>query len=387
MVTRNYDRHHQQLRPDVTLGKKRSTKMSLQESSTGHSRREIPKRVEDDRFEVEKKLGEGSFGEVWRGLDNTTGNKVAIKFETGSQSAPGSLKNEAYLLDMLRRPHQQQGFTEVLHYSRINYYNVMVIELLSQSLEDCVTSQGGKFSVGTTLLTAEQALARIEYLHSKCIVHRDIKPDNFMWGAATKAHHLYLIDFGLSVKYWDKKHVNMCTCNSLTGTARYASVNAHRGVTHSRRDDLEAIGHMLIYFLRGHLPWSGLKARTQEEKFKKIAATKESFPLAELCKGYPEEFRNYLQYCRDLGFKERPDYRMLQARWRDLRKRECIAEDWDMQWLNRDETDVSTLVPLDPFVGFPQPDEGSISGRPRSQSRTGSNVFHRGGHHRAKDTE
>merc|ERR1719436_1098732 len=161
------------------------------------------------------------------------------------------------------------------------------MELLGQSLEDCVEACGGTLTVPTTTLIAEQAIHRIEYLHSKCIVHRDIKPDNFMWGSGHKAHHLYLIDFGLSVKYWDKKHVNMCTCNSLTGTARYASVNAHRGVTHSRRDDLEAIGHMLIYFLRGSLPWSGLEAKSKQEKYRKIKEKKESTELSDLCAGFP----------------------------------------------------------------------------------------------------
>mmetsp|Transcript_57754 Transcript_57754/g.122858 ORF Transcript_57754/g.122858 Transcript_57754/m.122858 type:complete len:349 (+) Transcript_57754:188-1234(+) len=320
-------------------------------------RGEKPKSIADGRFEIETKLGEGSFGEVYRGTDKRTQQKVAIKFEEGNTSAPGSLKNEAYLLDMLRRPYQRHGFVEVLHFSRIGRYSVLVMELLGQSLEDCMSTSGGKFSIGTTTLIAEQSLHRIEYLHSKCIVHRDIKPDNFLWGTGRKAHHLYLIDFGLSVKYWDKRHASMSTSNSLTGTARYASVNAHRGATQSRRDDLEAIGHMLMYFLRGSLPWSGLKAKTQEEKFRKIADTKERYPLADLCKGFPDEFRYYLQYCRNLGFKERPDYAMLQKNFRELRKREGIVEDYELQFINPNEVDVKTLIPMDPGCGHQQPDD------------------------------
>eukprot|EP00405_Crypthecodinium_cohnii_P050995 CAMPEP_0206601632 /NCGR_PEP_ID=MMETSP0325_2-20121206/46766_1 /ASSEMBLY_ACC=CAM_ASM_000347 /TAXON_ID=2866 /ORGANISM="Crypthecodinium cohnii, Strain Seligo" /LENGTH=316 /DNA_ID=CAMNT_0054113683 /DNA_START=83 /DNA_END=1033 /DNA_ORIENTATION=- len=288
-------------------------------------RGEKPKSIADGRFEIETKLGEGSFGEVYRGTDKRTQQKVAIKFEEGNTSAPGSLKNEAYLLDMLRRPYQRHGFVEVLHFSRIGRYSVLVMELLGQSLEDCMSTSGGKFSIGTTTLIAEQSLHRIEYLHSKCIVHRDIKPDNFLWGTGRKAHHLYLIDFGLSVKF--------------------------------RRDDLEAIGHMLMYFLRGSLPWSGLKAKTQEEKFRKIADTKERYPLADLCKGFPDEFRYYLQYCRNLGFKERPDYAMLQKNFRELRKREGIVEDYELQFINPNEVDVKTLIPMDPGCGHQQPDD------------------------------
>merc|ERR1719343_615965 len=159
----------------------------------------------------------------------------------------------------------------------------MVMELLGNSLEDCVEACNGQLTAGTSALVAEQVVHRLEYLHSKCIVHRDIKPDNFMLGVGRKCHHLYLIDFGLSVKYWDRRHVSMSTSNSLTGTARYASINAHRGCTQSRRDDLEASGHMFLYFLRGSLPWSGLEAKTQEEKYRKIREKKEQVLVDDLC--------------------------------------------------------------------------------------------------------
>merc|ERR1712151_481606 len=142
----------------------------------------------------------------------------------------------------------------------------------------------------------------------KCIVHRDIKPENFMFGLNQKVHHGYLIDFGLSKTYFDSgKHRPMRTKLRLTGTARYASIHAHKGYEQSRRDDLEAIGHMLMYFLRGSLPWSGLEARDQEEKYRKIMKKKEEFPLKELCQGFPDAFQKYLRITRDMQFKERPD--------------------------------------------------------------------------------
>merc|ERR1719420_704495 len=108
---------------------------------------------------------------------------------------------------------------------------------------------GGKLAPKSTVLMAEQVCHRIEFLHSKCLIHRDIKPENFMFGINGKVHHVYIIDFGLSKRYWDKKHAPMRQNLSLTGTARYASINAHRGIEQSRRDDLEAIGHMFLYFL------------------------------------------------------------------------------------------------------------------------------------------
>merc|ERR1719236_272280 len=103
--------------------------------------------------------------------------------------------------------------------------------------------------------------------------------------------------------YWDKasnKHAQLKQKLSLTGTARYASINAHKGVEQSRRDDLEAIGHMFMYFLRGSLPWSGLDAKTQEEKYRKIMEKKEQTPLEELCDKHPPMFKDYLGYARKL---------------------------------------------------------------------------------------
>lgn len=181
-----------------------------------------------------------------------------------------------------------------------------------------------------------------------------------MWGIKEKQHHLYLIDFGLSKRYYDRKHVQLKQKLSLTGTARYASLNAHRGTEQSRRDDLEAIGHMLIYFLRGSLPWSGLEARSKQEKYRKIKEKKESTQLSELCAGYPEAFEQYLKYCRELGFKERPDYAMLRRQFRDVRTRlqkeeNRTIEDHEFEW--NDGKEMGSLITLDHKVTFQQPDD------------------------------
>merc|ERR1712070_1061879 len=135
-----------------------------------------------------------------------------------------------------------------------------------------------------------------------------------MFGVKEKVHHVYIIDFGLSKRYWEKERNQHCQMKqklSLTGTARYASINAHKGVEQSRRDDLEAIGHMFLYFLRGALPWSGLDAKTQDEKYKKICLKKEETPLPQLCEGFPKAFEDYLDYTRKLTFDSRPDYNKL----------------------------------------------------------------------------
>jgi len=208
-------------------------------------------------------------------------------------------------------------------------------------------------------LVAEQVLYRIEYLHSKGIIHRDIKPENFLVGVKDKIHHVYLIDYGLSKKYFDRQHCIMRQKLSLTGTARYASINCHRGFEQSRRDDLEAIGHMLMYFLRGSLPWSGLDAKSKQEKYRRIMEKKEATQLSDLCASFPEAFALYLNYCRNLGFKDRPDYRMLRKQLTDVRsqlqqKNGEPLEDRSLEWLDGQE--LGQLVALQK-VDLQQPDD------------------------------
>merc|ERR1712039_401700 len=141
---------------------------------------------------------------------------------------------------------------------------------------------------------------------------------------------------------------------SLTGTARYASVNCHRGVEQSRRDDLEAVGHMLMYFLRGKLPWSGLDAKSMEEKYRKIMEKKEETHLNELCKGFPTQFHAYLDYARNLGYQEKPDYDMIFELWRSCREPDW--KDYSYQWFE-DNPPPDPLTPLITRTGFPHPDD------------------------------
>ena len=147
------------------------------------------------------------------------------------------------------------------------------MELLGKSLEDLFQIQKKKLSIKTVCLIALQMLDRIEFVHNKNIIHRDIKPDNFVVGLDNKSHIIYLLDFGLSKKYRSsrtKQHIKFNDHKKLTGTARYASINALSGYEQSRRDDLEAIGYVLMYFLRGSLPWQGLKLKHGEQRYKKI---------------------------------------------------------------------------------------------------------------------
>ena len=184
-------------------------------------------------------------------------------------------------------------------------------------------------------MLADQMICRAEYVHSKNFIHRDIKPDNFLMGLGKRSSLVYIIDFGLAKKYRDQKtakHIPYRDGKSLTGTARYASINAHAGVEQSRRDDLEAIGYVIMYFLRGALPWQGINTRNREEKYKKIMEKKMSTSLEELCQGFPIEFMTFINYCKALKFEDRPDYAYLRRMLKDLFVREGFEYDYVFDW-------------------------------------------------------
>ncbi|EGR32324.1 hypothetical protein IMG5_088120, partial [Ichthyophthirius multifiliis] len=283
------------------------------------------------KFRIGKKIGSGSFGEIYHGTNIQTNEEIAIKLESIKSKFP-QLEYESKIYKILQGG---VGIPNINWFGKDGDYNVMVIDLLGPSLDDLFNYCGKKFSLKTTLLVAEQMISRIEYFHAKNFIHRDIKPDNFLIGVNKKADTVYIIDYGLSKKYRDMKtgqHIEYKEGKPLTGTVRYSSINTHTGIEQSRRDDLESIGHVLMYFLKGSLPWQGVRAQTKKEKYDKIGEIKIQTSAEELCQGFPDEFCNYLKYCRNLKFEERPDYNWIKGLFRNLLfKLECKLDnifDW-----------------------------------------------------------
>ena len=213
--------------------------------------------------------------------------------------------------------------------------NAMVMDLLGPSLEDLFHYCGRKFSLKTVLLLADQLISRVEYVHGKSFLHHVIKPENFIMGVGKHRNQVNIIDFGLTKKYCDPKshyHIPCKENKSLTGTARYASVNTHHGVEQSRRDDLESLGYTMLYFCRGSLPWQGLRAATKKQRYDRIMEKKMTTPVDVLCRGLPEEFAMYLNYVRSLRFDDKPDYSYLRKIFRGLFVREGFQYDSPFDW-------------------------------------------------------
>ena len=283
------------------------------------------------KYLIRKKVGKGSFGTVYQGVNTTTNEKIALKVEKREQNDPGTLENEALRLVYL----QGEGIPRVYCYGHNLEHNLLVEELLGKSLEDIFNANGKPFSLKTVCVLGIEMINRIQYIHSKHYIHRDIKPDNFMTGRGTNEKKIYIIDFGLAKKFYSVskgQHIKFITGKHLIGTARYCGRNAHRGFEQGRRDDIESIGYVLMDFLLGQLPWQGLKVKKNEDQFEKIAQKKYTTSFEELTAGQPEEFLLYFKHVDNLEFEDKPNYVYLIGLFQNIIDRFCKDCFYDFDW-------------------------------------------------------
>lgn len=294
--------------------------------------------VLSNKYRISKIIGRGSFGIVYIGRNINSNERIAVKFEKTSNiyrqlhheykvkfvfKKSGNIQQKSFYFHILRASSIKQvyqrlqgtdGIGKIHLFGKIPNYDYLVMELFGPSLESVFNYCNRKFTLPTTIQLGIQMVRILELVHLKKFIHRDVKPDNFVLGTSSTSRRIKLIDFGLAKRFIDSRdqHIACEENRSFTGTARYASINSLKRFTHSRRDDLESIGYILVYFLKGTLPWQNVRQSFDKKQRKEIILEiKLSTTLSSLCENLPNEIHLFLKYCRERQFDEQPNYTYL----------------------------------------------------------------------------
>ena len=262
------------------------------------------------KYKIIKKIGKGSFGSVYLGKNIQKNEYIAIKLESKNQTDT-ILERETYILYSLKG----FGIPEVISYGQNIKYNILIQELLGKSIDTIFSEKKQKFPMKDCCMIGIQILDRLEYIHSKCVIHRDIKADNFLIGLKNKAI-IYIIDFGLAKQYKSRKtgkHVKYAVNKKWSGTSRFASANTLRGVEPSRRDDLESFCYLLLFLMKGSLPWDNINEESEVNEILIIYKMKQYMTPEMLFRDLPPQMVNFYKYCKNLEFEQEPNYDFLRS--------------------------------------------------------------------------
>lgn len=250
-------------------------------------------------------IGKGAYGSVYNGYDKKEKKEIALKIEKNKDNR---LKYE-YKLYKYLRANNVKHIPDIYDYVKTNEVSLLSMELLGDSLDKIFIKNNKKMEIGVIFKIGLICIDIMKEIHDCGIIHRDIKPHNFVINK--NKDKLFIIDFGLAKKYFDsnKQHLGLKIDNEITGTLKYVSINVHMGLEPSRRDDLESLGYMLVYFAKGVLPWE----LSKDVNKKNIELSKICTPTSTLCKGLPRCFEEYLEYCKNLKFTDIPDYDKLKS--------------------------------------------------------------------------
>ena len=283
---------------------------------------------------LSKKLGEGAFGKIYECQNIKNKQTYAAKIEYHSAPNPQLYQESKIMTEMKGK----LGFPTCYQVIYLKQELVMVTDLLGPNIQDIMDNiEGKKFTMKSTLILTEQMLKRLRDLHEKGIIHRDMKPENFVIGKGKNEKLIYMIDFGLSRHYLIEKtqqHIPMKSDRAIVGTLRYISMNCHEGLEVSRRDDLESLAYMMIHFVIGELPWMGIKAKSLGEKYKRVYEKKQETVPDDICKILPDEMKSFLQHILNLEFEEKPNYDYLEGLIKSLKSKYGFKNDDNFEWLD-----------------------------------------------------
>lgn len=283
-------------------------------------------------FAVKKQIGSGSFGDTYFGTDKMSQDQVAIKVSPINSMTTPKLSNEASIIKLLSGA---PGFVSLKYYGIEGDVAILVMELAGKNLNSLYTFCHHKFTLKTVAMIVWQAISRLQYMHKKGYIHRDIKPENFTIGLGKNSNVVYLIDFGLSKKYTNSngQPLKLSDAQPFVGTPAYASISTHFGIQLSRRDDLESLGYMLVYLLKGMLPWMGLDLNCTDDYFRRVGESKRATSTEELCKGLPIQIKKYMDHVKALKFDEEPNYEYYYSLFRSLLDENGYCFDYKYDWV------------------------------------------------------
>ncbi|CAD8166792.1 unnamed protein product [Paramecium octaurelia] len=291
----------------------------------------------NNTYITKKRISSGSFGVVYMGQDINTRNFVAIKVDKENKE-DSSLQREA---DILRKLQHLKHIPKLYWSGREGDSTYLVIQYLGRDLTHYIKNYR-KFSLKCVLNIAEQMIIILESLHKHNVIHRDIKPENILVGKEDEENQLFIVDFGISKFYKDENesHISLRERQPFIGTTRYASINAHKGLSLSRRDDMESLCYMLIYLLKGQLPWQNLQFTSEEDKINQVGQLKIKIDTNELCQGLPIEFARYLDYVKGLPFKSEPNYKYCLSLFRKIsNEHNYLSKELIFDWIISQKTD------------------------------------------------
>ena len=293
-------------------------------------------------YKVSHRVGSGSYGECYLAVGE--GGEVCLKVEDLKYVKPRLALEYKILKSLQRHASSDYRFPKPHHLIECERHNILVQDLLGPSLEDLFQRCDKRFDEYTTLAISPLIIDAIEQVHYAGFIHRDIKPHNFLIGQGSNENNVFIVDFGLSKKYIEGgAHLPFKLGRNLCGTARFVGLNIHRGYTASRRDDMEAIAYMLLYFLRGKLPWQGVSCSSKHSRNAAIHVLKETTLLKELCGGYSPCFQSFVAYTKQLGFTQGIDYDYCRQLFiNEFEQRYGPKVDWSRMTWNQRVTTTST---------------------------------------------